>query len=175
MTNSSFFTLMICSILAGTSTNEVNVEALGDQLVAMDRESYSQMKKYGTYLAAAYIITSAMMATSAALVISSADTPTAFVCIYVFMFAVILFCFDCSGCFGLASVSKEMANNCGFMYTGFGRGTFLIFVAVLCFQLKLLGQITMGLLIASTVFHWYVVYKFPQFSAYLRRSHLTNK
>ena len=158
----------------GSTSGAASSSAPGtdDILVNMGPEDYAKMKKYASYLAIAYILCAVLMATAAVLSLNGANASTGMIALYVFVFALLIFCFDFAPCMGFKQASRVLANNCGFMYSGFGRVTFLIFVAVLNFHLKLFGQIVMGLLLVATILHMYIIVLFPSFSAYLRRSHL---
>jgi hypothetical protein len=70
---------------------------------------------------------------------------------------------------------QVIAANFGFLYTIVGRCLFCLFVGFMCYQFNAAGYSAMGLLFFTLLFHIYVMFKFPKFSAYLRKKHFESK
>ena len=134
--------------------------------VATDEE-ITEIKKYHLILRCCFMSSAVMMAISAVLTIQSASVSAAFMSMYVFFFAVMIFCFE----LGLQAVLKLVASNFGFMYTFFGRICLVMVICGMLAQLDVWGKVTIALLCASAVFNIFVVLKLPKFDEYLRKKH----
>ena len=133
----------------------------------IDPDELKQMQKWSLILRVGYMGISIFMAAAAVLILEKANISTLFIALYVFFFAVMICCFELA----LKGVAKWMAENFGFMYTLTGRILFIIFVAVLCFDLGLFGKIVMGLLLALVCVNFYVFIVFPKYEPWLRQEH----
>ena len=89
-----------------------------------------------------YLLASAIMSFAAFFSLGTNDLALLFIALYVWFFAVLIFCFELA----LSVVSKQIAENFGFMYNPLARTIFLVFVMMLCFELGLLGKISMVML-----------------------------
>jgi hypothetical protein len=131
-------------------------------------ETLAEMKKWHMGMRIAMVCTTVAMAAAAVLTIQKGATMAAtFISIYVFFFAILLFCFE----FGLRVVSKLIAANFGFMYSGGGRLLFMVIVAGMCARLDILGQICIGLIGAIQLVYLFVLFRFPKYEEYLRKKH----
>mmetsp|Transcript_14317 Transcript_14317/g.21438 ORF Transcript_14317/g.21438 Transcript_14317/m.21438 type:complete len:214 (+) Transcript_14317:57-698(+) len=130
-------------------------------------EELKQMQMWALILRVLYMCISICMAAAAFLVLEKAHISTVFIALYVFFFAILICCFELA----LTSVARWMAENFGFMYSLSGRLIFIVFVAVLCFDLMLFGKIVMALLLAATCVDIYVYVSFPKYEAWLRHKH----
>lgn len=135
--------------------------------IDVDPEELKHMQKWSFILRILYMTISINMAASAFLVLEKANISTLFVALYVFFFAIIICCFELA----LQGVAKWMSENFGFMYTLTGRLMFIVFVAVLCFDLGLYGIIVMAALLAAVCVNIYVFLAFPKYEAWLRQKH----
>jgi cation transport ATPase len=135
--------------------------------IDVDPEELKQMQKWSLILRVVYMALSICMAAAAFLVLEKANISTLFVALYVFFFAIIICCFELA----LKGVAKWMSENFGFMYTLTGRLMFIVFVAVLCFDLGLFGIIVMAALLAAVCVNIYVFMAFPKYEAWLRQKH----
>ena len=133
----------------------------------IDPEILKQMQRWSLILRVGYMGISIFMAAAAVLILEKANISTLFIALYVFFFSIIICCFELA----LKGIAKWMAENFGFMYTLTGRILFIVFVAVLCFDLGLFGKIVMGLLLALVCVNLYVFIVFPQYEPWLRQMH----
>jgi hypothetical protein len=130
---------------------------------------------------------------------TSPEFTTAVLAIYVFVFAVMLFCFELA----LQMVAKVIADNMGFFYNAKGRMVFIILyvaarwrfpyrlradantcltmacacsnrIGILCFDLKpaIFGIIMGSLIMLIALVNFYALFRFPEFEEYQRRKHL---
>lgn len=134
--------------------------------VATDEE-IKEIKKYHLILRVCFMCSALMMAISAVLTIQNASVSAAFMSMYVFFFAVMIFCFE----LGLQAVLKIVAANFGFMYTFFGRILLAMIICGMLAQLDVWGKVTIALLCASVAFNIFVVFKVPKYDEYLRKKH----
>jgi hypothetical protein len=86
---------------------------------------------------------------------------------YVLFFAVLICCYEIA----FSYCSKRIATNFGFMYHPWGRTVFLLFVAILLFNLSLFGIILGAVLVAISLVYIYVHLKHPAFETYMRKLH----
>lgn len=130
-------------------------------------EELKEIQRYHLYLRVAFMLTAIMMSLASVLTLQSCSVATAFIAMYVFFFAVLIFCFE----LGLKAVAEMIASNFGFLYSFVGR---VIFVIVLCGMLARLstwGYVAMGLLVISLGGNLYVLFKLPRYDEYLRKKH----
>jgi hypothetical protein len=132
-------------------------------------EVLKQMERYALFLRVFYICCAVLMSTAAWLYILGGDTnfTKIFIAFYVFFFAILISCFEIA----LPACSRMIASNFGFLYNGLGRGIFLVFAAALSFNLKVIGIVAMSILLLGVVINIYIVFKFPKYTAWLRRKH----
>lgn len=125
------------------------------------------LEKWNLILRVCYMGISIMMAAAAVLALQSSTLGRLFIALYVFVFSVIICCFELS----LKGIAKFLAENVGFLYTKTGRLIFMVFVAVMCFDLKILGKVCMALLLLLVCVNIYVFFTFPKYEEWLRRKH----
>jgi COPI associated protein len=98
---------------------------------------------------------------------SSTDIGTTFIALYVFFFSSLICCYECA----LAQVSFMIVQNFGFMYNPVGRTIFLVFVAVLLFQLSDFGKACFAFLLLMLVVQLYVNFAHPKYESYIKKLH----
>jgi hypothetical protein len=132
-------------------------------------EILKQMQRYGLIMRIFYMGCAVLMSTAAWLYILGGATnfTKIFIAFYVFFFAILICCFELA----LSACSRLIASNFGFLYNGLGRGLFLVFTAALCYNLDVIGIVAMAVLLLGVVVNIYIVFKFPKYSAWLRRKH----
>jgi hypothetical protein len=77
--------------------------------------------------------------------------------LYVVIFGVLFICFFVGSSLKIGSLESFLMENVGFMFTWQGRLLFFGFIASLCFQLGLDGQIVGGIALAVVIFNIYVM------------------
>lgn len=132
-------------------------------------EELKQIEKWHLILRVSYMAISILMATAAVLALENASLGTFFIALYVFAFAVIICCFELS----LKGIAVIIAENLGFLYTKTGRMIFMVFIAVMCFDLKIIGKVTMAILLLAVCVNLYVFFTFPKYEVWLRRKHFS--
>lgn len=136
----------------------------------LDEEEVQRMQKWHIALRIMYMAAAIFLAVAAGLTFpGQTDIGRFFFACYVIFFAALIFCFEC----GLSAVSRQMATNCGFMYTRCGRFTFVLFVGFMAYGLSLISIIAMAVLYAVLCFHIFIMFKFPNFERYLREKHFS--
>jgi predicted membrane-bound dolichyl-phosphate-mannose-protein mannosyltransferase len=100
----------------------------------VDEEELAQLKKYSRIMRLTMLgITALIMATAFSNFLSTSGTvATIVLALYLLFFSGLLCCFEC----GLKMFSNSIAQNFGFLYSAQGKMVFLIFVAIICFQLS---------------------------------------
>lgn len=169
---------------SSSSTNDADVEDQSrdksnritstEEDVVMTAEELSTLGKYHIAIRLAYMASAILMSFSGIWYLLNQKAPALgiiFFAVYVFGFSLLLFCFEC----GLSTIMQTIASNFGFLYTIIGRCTFCLFVGFMCYQFNAPGYAAMGLLFATLLFHCYVMFKFPKFSAYLRKKHFNTQ
>lgn len=127
------------------------------------------MEKHALFMRVFYMGCAVLMSTAAWLYIlgGASDFTKIFIAFYVFFFAILICCFELA----LSACSRLIASNFGFLYNGLGRGVFLVFAAALAYNLDVVGIISMSVLLLGVAFNIYIVFKFPKYTAWLRRKH----
>ena len=129
-----------------------------------------EIEQWAKRLRVAYMTISTIMALAAFFSLGSDDLGVMFMALYVWFFALLIFCSELA----LKGVAKLIAENFGFMYNPLGRLIFLLFVAVMCYELGLLGKIVMAMLTVTSLVHIYVIIIHPAFEEYVRKKHYYN-
>jgi hypothetical protein len=129
----------------------------------------AQLKKWSRNLRISMLVIAGLLVyTSLASVFTiTNDISTLFIALYLFFFAVLICAFECA----LKMCSAIVVENFGFLYNATGKTIFLTFVAVLAYQLSIIGKVVFGLLIAHGCVYIFVVYKHPKYPQYLRLMH----
>ncbi|GMI41158.1 hypothetical protein TeGR_g7771, partial [Tetraparma gracilis] len=78
---------------------------------------------------------------------------------YVFSFGVMICCFELQ----LKAVAQYIAGNFGFFFSPHMRSMFLVFVALLCFDLGLFGMIVGAMLCFVACLNFYALCMFPEY------------
>lgn len=126
-----------------------------------------EMKKWAAKLRITNLCVSSLLMLSSFFSLGSSDLTLVFIAIYVFFFSMLLCCYE----LGLQAIARVIAENFGFVYNTIPRRIFIILVAILCYELGLIGKIAMGVLLASECVHAYVMFKFPKFNYYMKLKH----
>lgn len=150
--------------------NDGGVDPSSAEALGVTPEELKKIQMWGLILRVSYMCASVLMAAAAALAIQDGGLSIVFIALYVFFFAIIICCFEVA----LNVVALWIAQNFGFMYTLLGRILFIVFVASLCFNLKLFGQIVMGILLVLVVLNIGVIVVFPKYEAWLRSKHFAS-
>lgn len=126
-----------------------------------------EMKKWAAKLRITNIVVCTLLMLSCFFSLGSTDMTLVFISMYVFFFAMLLCCYE----LGLQVISQIIVQNFGFVYNTIPRRIFVVMVALLCFELGLIGKISMGVLLASECVHAYVLFKYPVFGYYMKLKH----
>ena len=156
---------------AGTINREDEGSVTGSEIsIPVGIVELKEIERWAKRLRVAYMVVSGVMALAAFMSLSSNDLGVMFMALYVWFFALLIFCSELA----LRGVAKLIAQNFGFMYNPVGRVIFFLFVAVMCYELGLLGKIAMAMLTAATLVHAYVIIFHPAFEEYVRKKHYYN-
>ncbi len=150
-----------------------NTQQVDGSVMNVSEEELAQIKKW------ARILKFFMIGIATGLIIvswynflgSSSTFATTFLAVYLFIFALLLCCFELA----FRQAALIIVQNFGFMYTVLGRSLFLSFVAILSFQISTIGKVMFGLLVLYGIMSMYINYKHPQYGRYLRTLHYFNR
>ena len=131
------------------SSDHSKGESGDDSVISLDDFELANLEMWAKKLRNGYLLASGIMSFAAFFSLGTNDLALLFSAIYVWFFAVLIFCFELA----LSVVSKQIAENFGFMYNPLFRGIFLVFVMMLCFELGLLGKIAMCMLAVISISH----------------------
>lgn len=137
-------------------------------------EELGQLKKWSRNLRIAMIVISCLMIALAwynFLSTSSVDISNTFIALYIFLFAILICCFECA----FKQAAFIIVQNFGFMYNPIGRFLFLFIVGFLCFELSTFGKVLFAFLIVYGCVYAYVSFKHPKYGKYLRTLHYFNR
>lgn len=96
---------------------------------------------------------------------------TNFLAVYVFFFSMMICCYELA----LKQVAVLIVQNFGFLYNPVGRSIFLMFLAILLFQLSTMGVVMFAVLLTVGILQIYVDIRHPKFETYKRTMHFYNK
>ena len=149
-------------------------------------EERAALSKSHWVLRILYMITSVLLAACAAVAIqqsntssgsssstlssssvSSSSVGTIFIALYVFMFAVMLCCFEV----GLSIIAKCMSENMGFLYTISGRTVFMCLIAGMCAKLYLFGYFMIAIIGIVLLVHYVLIFRNPKIIPYIFQLH----
>lgn len=99
--------------------------------------------------------------------LSSSSLATSFLAFYLLIFSCLICCFEV----GFKQALLFIVQNFGFMYYGISRFVFLLFVAIVCYQISTFGKVCFALLIAHGCVNIYLHFAHPQYSRYLKSMH----
>lgn len=134
----------------------------------IEEETLKEMGKYHLALRVCYMIAAIAMSIAAAMSLNGQkDLGPAFFAVYIMIFCSLICCFECA----LSAVARILAINFGFMYTFYGRLSFILLICFMSYTMSLWGKITMGIMLGVMLYHFFVMYKFPRFEEYLRKKH----
>lgn len=132
-----------------------------------DPAELEEMKKWAAKLRITNIVVCTLLMLSSFFSLGSNDLTLVFIAIYVFFFSMLLCCYE----LGLQAIAKVIVENFGFVYNTIPRRIFVVLVAILCYELGLIGKISMGILLASECVHAYVLFKHPKFNYFMKLKH----
>ena len=151
-------------------------------------EERSSLSKSHWILRSMYMITAVLLAACAAIAIQSSNSSssssssglstgsissssssigTIFIAIYVFMFAIMLCCFEV----GLSVIAKCMSENMGFLYTISGRTVFMCLIAGMCAKLYIFGYIMIAIIAIVLLVHYVLIFRNPKIIPYIFQLH----
>ena len=125
---------------------------------ALSPEELERGRRYHLYMRVANVVLTSLMCAAAGIQLVNADLAGAVICVYVFFFGLLICCFEAH----LRAVARVIADNFGFMYDSKGRFLFMVFVGILCFNLKIFGIIVGAALVANSFVGLYIMCSFPQ-------------
>ena len=133
-------------------------------------EQFAQMKKWANILKYMMLVVSTLMMITAYYNFANTSNSVAsnFLAVYILFFSTMICCYEIAW----SAISSRIVNNFGFLYNPFGRTIFYILVAIMLFQLSIMGEIIFAFLLCTMAVHFYVDFRFPKFEKYLRMSHL---
>ncbi len=135
-------------------------------------EEFMHIKQWAQKMRVGMVIISILMVViGLSNVIAGASTETSLLACYLIFFALLLCCYEMA----IKRVAIQIAINFGFIYSPKGRLIFLVFLALLCFQLSLFGKILFAMLLVMGLLYAYICYKHPQFPVYMRKLHYFGK
>ena len=135
--------------------------------IDVDPQELEEMKKWAAKLRITNLGVSTLLMLSSFFSLGSTDLTLVFIALYVFFFSMLLCCYE----LGLQAVASVIAQNFGFVYNTIPRRVFIVLVAILCYELGLIGKIAMGILLGSECVHAYVMFKHPKFNYYMKLKH----
>jgi hypothetical protein len=163
--------------LSSTANSSANKTASSDQpalregeiptSIDVDPSELEEMKKWAAKLRITNLVVSTLLMLASFFSLGSTDLTLVFIAIYVFFFSLLLCCYE----LGLQAIAQVIAQNFGFVYNTIPRRIFIVLIAILCFELGLIGKISMGILLASESVHAYVLFKHPKFNYYMKLKH----
>lgn len=135
----------------------------------IDAEEFERIKYWARILKVAMIGISTLMIVCAWYNIASASNSVAtnFLALYVFFLSVLLCCYEIA----LRQAALYIVQNFGFMYNPLGRAFFLVFIAILCFQLSTFGIVMFCFLLIFGMVEIYVRVVHPKYGKYIRSLH----
>ena len=137
----------------------------------LDPDDLAMMKKFRIALRVGFGITGGSMTVTAVFrILTGPDIETFFLAMYVIMFSIIMWCFEC----GLPGIDRLIATNFGFLYSMAGRIIFTLFVGVMCLSLGIWGIVCGSAMFVMLLFNVYVLCAYPKFEAWLRTLHYHN-
>jgi len=98
-----------------------------------------------------------MIVASILSLLTTTSATTGVLCCYTVAFACLLCCFES----GLQVVLRNIALNCGFMYSAAWRSTFMVFISTILFSFSIFGKIVGALMLANAGFNFYALWKYP--------------
>lgn len=137
-------------------------------------EELSEIKKWARILRYSMIILSTLMLITAWYNIFSVTSPSisaTFIALYLTVFSCLICCFEIA----FRQVALFIVQNFGFMYHAPGRTIFLIFVAIVFFQLSIMGKVVFSLMVVWGCLNAYVNYKHPKYNQYLKKLHFYHR
>jgi uncharacterized membrane protein len=142
-------------------------------LPGIDDEEMAKILKWSKFLRTTMIIVSVLCIITSwyNLAVSTNSVSTNFLAVYVFFFSMMICCYELA----LKQVAVLIVQNFGFMYNPIGRSIFLMFLAILLFQLSTMGVVMFAVLLAVGILQIYVDVRHPKFETYKRTMHFYNK
>lgn len=161
-----------------TTEDENESQPQGDQedhsVVDCDEKELEKIKKYYRMMRIGMLVIATLIIITAWYNIfssSSSSISDGFIAMYLFFFGVLI----CWVEIAYKSCSRSIVQNFGFMYSSYGKNTFLSFVAILCYSLSTMGKVCFALLLCYGIFNIYVNIAHPRYAEYMRSMHLYNR
>ena len=140
----------------------------------ISEEELVKIQSWAKKLRYSMILLSTLMIITAWYNVGSITSPSlsgTFIAIYLTVFSCLFCCFE----IGWRQIALTIVQNFGFMYNRTGRVLFLIIVAILCFQLSVMGKVMFAFILLFIVVFLYVNFKHPKYDAYLKSLHFFNR
>ena len=151
------------------SNNQYN-NGPNNVIEGVTEEQFAQMKKWANILKYMMLVVSTLMMITAYYNFANTSNSVAsnFLAVYILFFSTMICCYEVAW----SAISSRIVNNFGFLYNPVGRTIFYILVAIMLFQLSIMGEIIFAFLLCTMAVHFYVDFRFPKFEKYLRMTHL---
>ena len=139
----------------------------------IDDAELERIVKWAKILRVAMILVSTLCIVTAFynLATTSNTVATNFLAVYVFFFSTLVCCYEVA----LKQVVVIIVQNFGFLYNPVGRTIFVIFLAILLFQLSVMGMVMFAILLFMGIVQIYVDCKHPKFEKYKQVVHYFGK
>lgn len=139
--------------------------------LGVGEEEFVQIKQWTRNLRIAMLVVATSMILLALSNLSTDSMSTFFMCFYILFFACLLCAFELS----LATLSKFLLVNFGFLYNSKARSIFLVLVGILCYQMSIFGKVVFAMILFMCVAYSYISWKHPKFEYYVKRLHLKDR
>jgi len=157
-----------------SSDQEASNKNIDPSTLDVSEEELNEIKKWAKILRFSMILISVLMIITAWYNILSVTSPSlsgTFIALYLTVFSCLICCFELA----IRQIALFIVQNFGFMYNVPGRIIFLIFVAVVFFQLSTMGKVMFALLVVWGLVNVYVNFKHPKYNLYLKKLHFYNR
>lgn len=153
--------------------SQQNSTQRNDIIYGIDDEELRKMKRCHEILRIVMLTVSTLMMVTCYVNFANTSNSLAanFLAIYVLFFSTLICCYEIA----FQGIAMIMVQNFGFMYNPVGRSIFLIFTAIMLFQLSLMGRVMFGLLLLAGIFQIGINCRHPKFEQYMRITHFYRK
>lgn len=154
---------------------QLQQQPVADETViqGIDDVELDKIVKWAKMLRVAMIVVSTLCIITSFynLATTSNTVATNFLAVYVFFFSALVCCYEVA----LKQVVIVIVQNFGFLYNPVGRTIFVVFLAILLFQLSIMGMVMFAILLAMGIVQIYVDVKHPKFEKYKQVVHYFGK
>lgn len=160
--------------ISSSDQQEESLNNIDPSAIDVSEEELTNIKKWVKILRFSMILISVLMIITAWYNILSVTSPSlsaTFIALYLTVFSCLICCFELA----IRQVALFIVQNFGFMYNAPGRIIFLILVAVLFFQLSIMGKVVFSIIVIWGIVNVYVNYKHPKYNMYLKKLHFYNR